>query len=687
MSKFRALVIAAFVLSTSLAAVAQTPKTLQLNTPVGRKLGAADVHDYTLTLEENTYVQLIVEQRGIDILVKVFSPTSGRAREYDTPNGSEGPEYVSFVAATAGTYRITVAPLEPGSQLSGNYVIKLLEMRQATDQELKDEKNLEGAKARGLALLVDIEDAIQQVKSPQTRIRYQLQAAQMLWESDEKRAAKFMTDATTGVKEFLAALDINDGEYSQRYQAITQLRFEIVQVLAARDPDAALSFLYSTVPQADPYGNRRNLLEQESGLELAIANQLIRKDPNRALEIARRNLKAGRSGGLNLTLMQLRRQKPELAAQLEDEIAAKLLNEKFLKNPESTNLLMNLVSSERASVKRGLPADGTAPAPPVEHYKELLQKALAEALSVSASQGYTPERDAAWNLLSGLSSLGPGLDLLAPGGTAAVEKKLTELSRAMNPQHDDQVKFQNMIADNPVDTALESIAKAPPEIRDSLYVQLAAREANTGDVTRAKQIINDHISNLQQRRQSLREFEEQGIYVALGKGKFEDALRVISNFRTPRERAGLVARVAGQIGPGLKRATALNVLEQARALLGPSVEAPDQDHMQALFEIARAFSRYDAKRALEIIEPLIDQFNELTVAARTLEGFGLHYYEDEELNLQDGNSIGTIASQMSSVLGAVALTNFDRAKTATDRIRLPEVRLKVYLDIAQQSIQ
>jgi hypothetical protein len=42
---------------------------------------------------------------------------------------------------------------------------------------------------------------------------------------------------------------------------------------------------------------------------------------------------------------------------------------------------------------------------------------------------------------------------------------------------------------------------------------------------------------------------------------------------------------------------------------------------------------------------------------------------------------------MSNVLGALAVINFDRAKSTTDRLRAPEVRLKIYLDIAQQTIK
>jgi hypothetical protein len=61
--------------------------------------------------------------------------------------------------------------------------------------------------------------------------------------------------------------------------------------------------------------------------------------------------------------------------------------------------------------------------------------------------------------------------------------------------------------------------------------------------------------------------------------------------------------------------------------------------MNALLEIARAFSRYDSKRAFEILDPLIDQFNELAAAARTLEGFGSEAFENGELSFYNGGSL------------------------------------------------
>ena len=108
--------------------------------------------------------------------------------------------------------------------------------------------------------------------------------------------------------------------------------------------------------------------------------------------------------------------------------------------------------------------------------------------------------------------------------------------------------------------------------------------------------------------------------------------------------------------------------------------------MDALLEIARAFSPYDSKRSFEIIDPLVDQFNELCTAAYTLKGFGSEFFDDDELDLEGEGALAQVADQLSDVLGSMALVNFDRAKATSDKLRLPEVRLHVHLQIAEQTI-
>src|SRR6185369_13778959 len=245
MRQLRALFVAFSLSCCLLTTIAHAQdQALQLGTPIERQLGPGQMQVFTITLEENQYVQLVVDQRGIDVVVRVAAPTGKSLGEFDSPNGDNGPENVSFVAVTAGVYRVAVSPLsQEGAIPIGHFEIKIIELRQATEQEIKTNKNLELVKTKGLALLGEVDGLIPEIHSPQTRIRAQLQAAQLLWETDEKRASKYLNDAAAGVKEFLAALDPTTQDYQRDYSTITQLRFEIIRVLADRDPDAALAFL------------------------------------------------------------------------------------------------------------------------------------------------------------------------------------------------------------------------------------------------------------------------------------------------------------------------------------------------------------------------------------------------------------------------------------------------------------
>lgn len=695
MRQLRALFVAFFLLCCLLTAVANAQdQALQLGTPIERQLGPGQTHSFTITLDENQFVQLVVEQHGIDVVVHVFSPAGKTLGDFDSPNGDNGPENVSFVASERGAYRIAVAPLsQDGAIPTGQFEIKLIELRQATEQEIKTNKNLEAVKAKGLALLGEVDGLIPEIHSSQTRIRAQLQASQLLRDADEKRSSKYLNDATETLKEFLAALDPTTQQYMRDYSTITQLRYELIRLLADRDPDAALNFLYSTKVPPNPYGNQREQGDQERGLELSIANQVLAKDPKKALELARQTLKRGYSSSLINTISMLRQKNSELASQLAGDIANKLLAEKLLKNNEAASLAVNLLGAcnvkQRQIQRPGLVVTLPESLLPEATCRDLLQKTLQEALSFKppGRNIYTSERDAAWSMLSGLKSLGLDLDASAEGGLASVEKKLQELNDAANPYQATVQQFQTKMQSGATDSALESIQKAPEEVREQLYIDFANSLVTKGEGARARQIINDYIKNPYQRRQMLANLEQQELYQAMSRGKVDEALRTIANMRTPRERANMLMQIIRQIGPGQKRANALIFLEQARSLLAPGVQAQDQEQMNVLLELARAFSRYDSKRGFEILDPLVEQLNELCAAARTLEGFGMEYYDDDELDLQNGNVIANLAQQVSGTLGTLAITNFERAKLTSDRLRLPEVRLRAYLEIAQQTIQ
>ena len=62
-----------------------------------------------------------------------------------------------------------------------------------------------------------------------------------------------------------------------------------------------------------------------------------------------------------------------------------------------------------------------------------------------------------------------------------------------------------------------------------------------------------------------------------------------------------------------------------------------------------------------LASPSQPHLNELSAAARTLDGFGYETLDEEELSFYNGGSVATAASQLSRALATLALTNFDQA--------------------------
>lgn len=664
---------------------------------IERALALGQNHSFSINLEQDQFLQLVVDQRGIDVIVRVFDPEGKSLGEFDSPNGTEGPENVSLASVTAGVYRIEVAPLgQIDNAAPGRYEIRIVELRRATAQELQASKNQEALKARGLALLVEVADSLSQFRLSQTRVRAQLQAARLLWPSDAKLAAKLVGDAIEGVKEYLASAEPVDQDYLQTYQFAMQLRQEVVQILGQHDPEAALDFVRATRtltnPQTEQYSGQG---DQELQLELSLANQIIAKNPKRAVELAEDTLKKGFSSSLINIISNLRFSEPELAAKLTKQIAAKLQGERLLRNQEAANLAINLLQVARSPIQRYQSSMGAQPPTKAEtpllseqEYKDLFEKTLAEALSYKAppSNAYSPERNSAHNILNNLQSMTSEMTRYAPASIAPVEKRVAELNTSSDPESVRWQKYQEAINTGTVDDGLEHARRAPRELRDQLYQQVGQRAMGLGDFSRARQILKEHVLNPSQLQQALSNLDQQAIYMDVAKGRINEAMRGVSNLRTPKERAMVLSQIVNQIGPGQKRAVALEHLEQARSMLGHSTRIESQEQMSAVIEIARAFSRYDSKRAFEVIEPLLDQFNEMCAAALVLNEFGQQYYLDGELALQNGSSVATIANQLISALGTLGTSNFDRAQAGAKGLERPEVRMSAYLAIAEQAI-
>lgn len=66
--------------------------------PVERVMQGGDLHKYQVPLSAGQYLKVVVEQRGVDVVVAALGPDSTKISEVDSPNGTEGAEPVSIAA-------------------------------------------------------------------------------------------------------------------------------------------------------------------------------------------------------------------------------------------------------------------------------------------------------------------------------------------------------------------------------------------------------------------------------------------------------------------------------------------------------------------------------------------------------------------------------------------------------------
>ena len=97
-------------------------------------LNPGEKHTYPLTLKANDYLKLVVEQQGIDVVVRLLGPDGKKLAEVDSPNGTQGPEPLSSIVEQGGTYALEVESLEKTAP-PGKYELKLEAVKTATGQD------------------------------------------------------------------------------------------------------------------------------------------------------------------------------------------------------------------------------------------------------------------------------------------------------------------------------------------------------------------------------------------------------------------------------------------------------------------------------------------------------------------------------------------------------------------------
>ncbi len=114
-------------------------RPLKMGEPAERELPGGQQHAYQITLSAGQYLGVLVDQRGIDVLVRLLGPDGKLIFEFDADIRQQGQEKVSEVAEVTGSYQLIVQPKQPAAA-AGRYEIRLAELRVATERERESQE-------------------------------------------------------------------------------------------------------------------------------------------------------------------------------------------------------------------------------------------------------------------------------------------------------------------------------------------------------------------------------------------------------------------------------------------------------------------------------------------------------------------------------------------------------------------
>ena len=102
--------------------------------PVERELHGGERHAYEIHADAGLFLDAVVGQVGIDVVLTLYDPFGAKVASMDSPNGSLGLEQVSTITESTGTYRLEVAAGDK-SVPAGRYRVTIDPLRVPRDED------------------------------------------------------------------------------------------------------------------------------------------------------------------------------------------------------------------------------------------------------------------------------------------------------------------------------------------------------------------------------------------------------------------------------------------------------------------------------------------------------------------------------------------------------------------------
>ena len=110
-----------FLLFFSSLVYGQEIREVEPGQSIAESLESDSKHRYSISINENTFVYGVVDQRTVDVVVTILDPVGEQVRVFDSP--ARGPEKFMFDSEQEGEYIIEVTPFE---NATGEYVFQVI---------------------------------------------------------------------------------------------------------------------------------------------------------------------------------------------------------------------------------------------------------------------------------------------------------------------------------------------------------------------------------------------------------------------------------------------------------------------------------------------------------------------------------------------------------------------------------
>ena len=562
------------------------------------------------------------------------------------------------------------------------------------EQQQAREKN-------ALALLDDLLAEISLLRLPENRVTIQMAAADLLWKRDEQRARQLYREATASLSEILAAATAQNDDETEEIgypvrQLWDQLRFRMLSRVIEHDVRLAQELLIaSRPPEAANDPDARDQREKEFEMRLAV--KLAESDPPRAYQLAEEKLASGARDAVPEVLeflQNLIEKDPALAAKLARSLLKKIQADasRNLEPPYLLSRLLSILSApgvtgQNSASKSDSGKDDKSRTSRLDEavIREAVEAMAAQTLALlsDGSQSNFQRSQYAWFALSELQRLMPFAEKYIPGRLPVIRARLAEMEKGMPPEMKTMREMDALFQKGDPEAVLAAASKLPPDQAQFLYYRVAEDAITRGEPDKARQIMSANLKDPNVRRQLEMRLEQQAMQTAIEKGKLDEVRPLMERVRSTRERIGILTQMAGvEIKKGNRKA-ALQLLEEARALVGN--RAASRAQLEAQMTLAGGYAEVDPARSFELLETAVSRINELMDAVASLGGFFpvSASRDNEMLMVEEGGPFTEFLHQHAEALTLLLTADFDHVKNVVGRFERPEIKAFVRLNVAE----